>query len=63
MSSFLLYGLYKAVLVVNRNSLLYICIYIIYNIYIYIYIYVPINFLLTPDYFNVIGTLLTLFVN
>ena len=56
MSSFLLYGLYKAVLVVNRNSLLYI-----YNIYIYIY--VPINFLLTPDYFNVIGTLLTLFVN
>ena len=57
MSSFLLYGLYKAVLVVNRNSLLYI------YIYIYIYVYIPINFLLTPDYFNVIGTLLTLFVN
>ena len=53
MSSFLLYGLYKAVLVVNRNSLL----------YIYIYVYIPINFLLTSDYFNVIGTLLTLFVN
>ena len=55
MSSFLLYGLYKAVLVVNRNSLLYI--------YIYIYVYIPINFLLTPDYFDVIDTLLTLFVN
>ena len=53
MSSFLLYGLYKAVFVIA---------YYIY-IYIYIYVYIPINFLLTPDYFDVIDTLLTLFVN